>query len=168
MRMTVARVLCVTAVLGLALAGCAGSNVEEFGRGDADTIREMVQRFSAAYKEKDAAAVTDLFSGAAVLMPPNSSTVRGPDSIRGFYEVRFAQGDGEFGVEVEEVGGHGTLAFATGSYSLTLQPPGEAESRDRGKVLWVARSNMGQWRFEYQIWSSDLPVQMPSDPEPAN
>ncbi len=150
------------------MTGCATSTAQEFSRADADTIREMVQSFSVAYNEHNASGVAALFSGSAVLMPPNSSTVRGSDSIQGFYDVRFTQGVSDFSVEVADLGGYGPLAFASGSYSVRLQLPDQPESKDRGKFLWIIRSYSGSWLIDYQIWSSDLPVQMPSEPATTN
>ena len=148
--------------------GCAASTAQEFGRADADTIREMVQSFSVAYNEQNASGVAALFSGTGVLMPPNSSTVRGSESIQGFYDVRFTQGVSDISVEVTDIGGEGPLAFASGSYSVQLQPSDQPESRDRGKFLWIIRKFSGNWRFDYQIWSSDLPVRIPSEPASTN
>jgi hypothetical protein len=36
-------------------------------------------------------------------------------------------------------------------------PDGTPQRHDRGKVLWIVRKLGGQWKFEYQIMSSDLP-----------
>ena len=64
--------------------------------------------------------------------------------------------------------GHGTLAYFAGTFSLDLKPEGGPERRDRGKVIWILRKLGGQWRFEYQIMSSDLPPPVvPAEPAPA-
>jgi hypothetical protein len=43
-----------------------------------------------------------------------------------------------------------------------VPPGGGVPSRDRGKVLWIVHDYNGQWKFEYQIMSSDLPPQVPT------
>lgn len=153
------------AVVGAVFAACAGGSAERrFGREDVAAIRKLVDEFVAAYNAKDAAKAASCFSGAATLMPPNSSAVHGPESIKGYYEVRFGQGATDLQVEPGEVQGSGTLAYVLGTYSLRLAPAGGPETRDRGKFVWVVRNMPGNnWRFEVHIWSSDLP---PAPPAP--
>lgn len=94
--------------------------------------------------------------GTAVLLPPNSSPIRGRDSIKGYYDIRFfQQGATDLRVDVNDIGGHGPLAYVAANYSLRLAPEGGPESRDRGKVLWIARNTANRWRFDYQMWSSE-------------
>lgn len=148
------------------LSGCGAAPQEAFGRADADSIRNTVQSFVSAYNEKNADQVASLFSGSGALMPPNSSQIRGTDSIKSFYEVRFTQGVSGLEIEPDDVGGDGTLAFASGHYVLQLEPENGPQSRDRGKFLWILRNYAGTWRFDYQMWSSDLPP--PPPPAPAD
>ena len=151
----------VVALAGFA-AGCSGPQKPEFGRPDQEAIRKLTQDMVGAYNAKDPAKTASYFAGNAVLMPPNSSAVRGKDAVQTFYENRFKQGVNALEVTPEEVVGSGDLAYMTGSYTLTLRPEGGAEQRDRGKVLWVARRMQGNgWRWQYEMWSSDLqkPVQ---------
>ena len=101
-------------------------------------------------------------------MPPNSSTLRGEESIQGFFKERFAEGATELTLEVRDLNGLVTNAILTGSFSVRLVPPdGKPESRDRGKSLWIAEKLGGKWLFQYQVWSSDLPAVVcpPTDAE---
>ncbi len=143
-------VLC--AAIALTFGACGGRKVPEFGRADADTIKKVTQDFVAAYNAKDAAKVVTFLSGSAVLMPPNSSTLRGQDSIKGYYQARFAEGATDLSLDPRDVSGSGPLAYASGSYSVRT-----GDRRDRGKYLWILRNMAGTWRAEYQVWSSDLP-----------
>lgn len=159
------RAVLVAATLAVAAAGCGGGKQPEFGRADAESIRKITQDFMAAYNVKDAAKLTTFFSGSAVLMPPNSSTLRGQDSIKGYYESRFAEGATDLNLEPKDVGGYGTLAYVSGTYTVRVAPPGGgADRRDRGKYLWIFRNLGAQWRSEYEMWSSDLPVPAPPPP----
>jgi ketosteroid isomerase-like protein len=163
--------LMVCAVLGMALSliGCGGSAPkDEFGRADAEQISKMVQEFAAAYNAKDVEKIGSYFAGNASLMPANRSTLTGVDAIKGFYQERVGiEGATNLAIQMLSVQGQGTLAYFAGTFSLDLKPEGGPERHDRGKVIWILRKLGGQWRFEYQIMSSDLPPAVPPAPEPA-
>jgi ketosteroid isomerase-like protein len=61
------------------------------------------------------------------------------------------------------IDGHGTIGFVAGTFSLNLKgADGSKNQHDRGKVLWIVRKYAGQWKFEWQIMSSDLPPVLPA------
>jgi len=162
--------VCVVLGVALGLIGCGGpAPTAQFERADAEQISKMIQEFVAAYNVKDVEKVGTFFSGNASLMPANRSTLNGVESIKGFYNERFTvDGATDLNIETLSVQGHGPLAYFAGTFSLNLRPPdGSAEGRDRGKVIWILRKLGGQWRFEYQIMSSDLPPVVPAEPAPA-
>jgi uncharacterized protein (TIGR02246 family) len=143
----------------LLLSACGGGPAApEFGRADGEAIRKQIADYAATWNRKDIPTLLGFFAGNAVLMPPNASTVRGHDSIQGYFEARFAAGGADLVLEPQDVSGYGTLAYTSGTYSSrTVPPDGAQATRDRGKFLWIMRKLNGQWRHEYQIWSSDLP-----------
>jgi len=150
--------LMAATVIAVALAACSAPVQREFGNADRDSITKLVQEFTTAYNAKDAAKVATLFSGGAGLMPPNASTVRGTESIQGYFVSRFAQGASDLLIEPKDIAGSGALAYASGDYSLKLAPAGGPERRDRGKFLWVLRDFSGKWLLDYVIFSSDFPA----------
>ena len=155
--------LMAASVLLLALAACSAPTQREFGKADVESIRKLVQEFTTAYNAKEAAKVATLFSGGAVVMPPNASTVRGTESIQGYFVSRFAQGASDVLIEPRDIAGSGALAYASGDFSLKLVPPaGGPERRDRGKFLWILREFSGKWLLEYLIFSSDFPAAPPT------
>ena len=156
-------------VVTVSLAACAGSAPsQEFGKADADQIRQMIQNFVAAYNAQDVAKVGTFFSANAALMPANQSTLRGIDSVKGFFELRFKDdGARDLTVEPIAVEGHGALGFVAGTFTLNLQPPNGPARHDRGKVIWIVHRYSGQWKFEWQIMSSDLPPVIPPAAPPA-
>ncbi len=168
MRRGLAFLFAFTAAVGL--VACGGSApAESFGRADAEQISTMVKEFVGAYNAKDVEKVGSYFAGNASLMPANRSTLNGVESVKGFYKERFdVDGASDLAIEMLSVQGSGTLAYFAGTFNLTLRPPdGSAERRDRGKIIWILRKLGGQWRFEYQIMSSDLPPIVPAEPAPA-
>lgn len=150
--------LVAASVMAVALAACSAPAQREFGKPDRDSITKLVQEFTAAYNAKDAAKVATLFTGGAGLMPPNASTLRGTESIQGYFVSRFDQGASDLQIEPKDIAGSGVLAYISGNYSLKLAPPGGPDRRDRGKLLWVLRDFNGRWLLEYLIFSSDFPA----------
>jgi ketosteroid isomerase-like protein len=158
--------LAVLAVMGAAAVACGNSVPREFGKEDVAALRTMTQQFQDAYNAKDSAKVAGYFSGAGALMPPNSSAVRGSDAIKGYYDIRFSEGATDLKLDPTTVNGSGSLAYLKGTYSFRNTPEGGPETRDRGKFLWIARLFPGNaWKFEEQMWSSDLPPHVAPAPE---
>ena len=91
MRLLSAAATCVF-VLALGGGGCSQAGPPEFGKADVDNINKMLQEYAAAYNAKDALKVSQMFTGAAVVMPPNASTVRGQENVRDYYVKRFNKG----------------------------------------------------------------------------
>ena len=160
--------LCIALTAALGFAACGGSApTEEFGRADAEQISKMVQEFVAAYNAKDVEKIGTFFSGNASLMPANRSTLNGLDAVKGFYKERVTtEGASDLAIEMQSVQGHGPLAYFAGTFSLNLKPADGPERRDRGKVIWILRKLGTQWKFEYQMMSSDLPPAAPPATEP--
>jgi ketosteroid isomerase-like protein len=162
MRLPLTRLLAFVTTVGL--AACGGTApTQDFGKPDVDQINHLVQSFVAAYNAKDVAKIGTFFAGNAALMPANQNTLRGVDSIKSWFEFRVNdQGAKDLSIEPLTVEGHGPLAYFAGTFSLNLQPPDGSPARhDRGKVLWILRKYAGQWKFECQIMSSDLPPVLP-------
>jgi uncharacterized protein (TIGR02246 family) len=161
------RAILLSVAAAVGLAACSSPPVETFGREAQEEIRSLVRDLTSAYNEKDAKKVIGLFSGAAVLMPPNAPTTRGLETIQGYFEGRFAEGATDLQIEVRDVAGAGQLAYASGDFNLRIVPPaGGAERRDRGKFLWILRDHGEHWLLEYVIFSSDLPPVAPPPPTP--
>jgi uncharacterized protein (TIGR02246 family) len=156
MRARILGALIVAAAIGL--AACSGPKVKEFGKPDQEAIRKLVREFVTAYNAKDVEKIGTLFAGNSVLMPANRSTLRGVDLLKLYYDERFKSGASNLQLEPQDLSGHGTIGYVTATFSLDMVPPGGGvATRDRGKVLWIVHDFGGQWRFEYQVMSSDLP-----------
>lgn len=163
MRRNLAFLFVLTAAIGL--VSCGGSApTEQFGRADAEQISKMIQEFVGAYNAKDVEKIGTYFAGNASLMPANRSTLNGVEAVKGFYKERVTtDGATDLAIQMLSVQGHGPLAYFAGTFTLNLKPEGGPERHDRGKVIWILRKLGGNWRFEYQIMSSDLPPVIPAE-----
>lgn len=143
------------AVLALTLAtgACGGPAGAEFTKADSDAIRKANRDHVAAFNEKNIDGILATYAENSVFMPPNAPLLRGKEPLQTFYTSLFER-DGQLAMEIDEVNGHGPLAYESGTYSI--QYGGENPTRDRGKYLRVLRNQNG-WQIEKMIWSSDLP-----------
>ncbi len=126
-------------------------------------IRKLLADFVTAYNAKDVAKMGTLFSANSAVMPPNRSTLRGVGMVQGYFDGRWKD-DGATNLTVEQltIEGHGPLGFVAGTFSLELKgPDGSGTGRDRGKVVWIVHKYSDQWKFDWQIMSSDLPPALP-------
>ncbi|OFW03726.1 MAG: hypothetical protein A3H96_04330 [Acidobacteria bacterium RIFCSPLOWO2_02_FULL_67_36] len=146
------RTVVTAAVLALSVCACAGPAEQEFTRADAEAIRKADVDLTAALNAKEVDKVLAFYADSSVFMPPNAPTLRGKEPLKSFYDDMVAKG-AKMEMNATDVAGHGPIAYASGSYSLTF----DAGTRDRGKYLRVLRNMAGTWRIEYTIWSSDLP-----------
>ncbi len=146
-----------TAALGLTLVACGGTQDSRLTKADTDSMRQQTLDLAAALNAKDAGKAAEFYAATATFMPPNEATVHGRDSVKAFYQTLVDAGLSEVTMDQKEIGGEGPVAFAHGTYSMTVK--GQANARhDRGKYLVVFRRNQaGQWRCEYSMWNSDLP-----------
>ena len=155
--MRTSRLFPATFLTLMCVAGCGRSGEPQFGVAETNVIRQRTSDFAAAFNAKDVDKIVTLYSPETVFMPPNSPTLRGKDSLGAFYKDLHAQGATELKLDSGTVGGHGPLAYESGTYSLNRRPPTGPHTRDRGKYMFIWRNTGGQWLIEYTIWSSDLP-----------
>lgn len=141
-------------VLTVGVGACAtGAKQQEFTREDAEVIRKNAVELTSAFNDKQVDKVVELYADNSIFMPPNAPSLRGREPLKSFYSDMIAKGATNLQLEPEEVGGHGPLAFESGTYTVTYASGG----RDRGKYLRLLRNTQGTWRTEKTIWSSDLP-----------
>ena len=143
-------------VLAVAVSACSSTPPPAFDQADTQAINQLVQDFIKTYNAKDAAGVAKLFGDAGAVMPPNASTVRGTENVREYYVKRFRQGASDLALDVTEVIGAESLAYASGDYRLNMAPEGGEAHRDRGKFLFILRERRGVWQLERLAFSSDF------------
>jgi ketosteroid isomerase-like protein len=144
-------VVCLATACGTANPG------EEFGMKDQAALRERTDAFVKAFNAKDVPQVLSIYAENSNFMPPNQPVIRGRDALKTFYDELLAGGATNLKLDVNEVSGHGPLAYQSGSYEMDVKPASGASTHDRGKYLFIARKINNIWRYEYTVWNSDLP-----------
>ena len=176
----------VVTTLCLGLSSCGGPTGPEFTRADGEAFRQIGEQWSTAFNAGDIESLASMFAGTGALMPPNSSTVRGQESITGYYTQLFNEGEHNLEFEISEVGGEGDLGFVSGTFLNVSQIPVQVdddedeegaeaaepemqENRNRGKFIIILKRGLAvNWKFESFIWNSDLPLPVASLPEVGN
>ena len=145
--------------LTIVVSACAtGASQQEFTRADADAVRKNAADLSAAFNAKEVEKLVTLYADNSIFMPPNAPLIRGREPLHSFYSGMIARGASNLEMKIEEVTGHGPLAYESGTYSVTF----DKGARDRGKYVRILRNTAGIWRAEKTIWSSDFPPVPPS------
>lgn len=147
--------------MAVSLSACSAQPAREFGQEDIANIKQFIGEFVTTYNAKEPVKLAQMFTGGGAVMPPNASTLRGTENVREYYVKRFALGASDLVLEPQTVEGHGSLAFASGDYRLNMAPPDGQARRDRGKFLFILRSQQGRWLLDHLMFSSDFAA--PSD-----
>lgn len=148
----------VLGALLLATAACSGANpADQFTQKDQAAIRERNEAFVKAFNAKDVTQILGIYAENSTFMPPNQPLIRGKDALKTFYDDLLKSGATDLKLEVNEVSGHGPLAYQSGTYEMNVKPASGAASHDRGKYLFILRRMGDTWRLEYTVWNSDLP-----------
>ncbi|MBW3671638.1 MAG: SgcJ/EcaC family oxidoreductase [Acidobacteria bacterium] len=147
---------CAVLSLLILVAGCTTTAP------DPVDARAAIERNAAAWGDAvnrgDLDTLVDLYTQDALLMPPGSESLRGRTGVRQFAQGFSTYSPRDVALTVEEVEVCGDTAYEVGSYSMSLQPPGQNRFTDRGKyiVVWK-RGADGMWRIHRDIFNSNTP-----------
>jgi uncharacterized protein (TIGR02246 family) len=134
---------------------------------DVAAIRSGLDQWVKAVNAGDWATAASLFTENASFMPPNGPAVEGRANVQawmaGFPKMQ------EIGAKYLEVQGRNDLAYARGTYALTLAPQGGAPAiKDNGKFVEIHRKQPdGSWKVALDIFNSDLLAARPAPVKPA-
>jgi uncharacterized protein (TIGR02246 family) len=134
---------------------------------DADkaNIQEQTDKFVAAFNAGDFDAMAACYIEDGVLMPPNNPEVAGRAAIKTYIGTMPKVKD--FSITNGEIEGAGDTAIVYGTFALTFVMPDGTEMKDHGKFIEVReRQSDGTWLMKRDMFSSDMPIEMPA-PEPA-
>jgi len=117
--------------------------------GDRKTILDASRAFSRAYVAGDSAAVAELYTEDALLMPPGRD-VRGRAAIARFFSTPPDRRPAAHWMESSEVSFHGDVAIDVGRWSLQSEEDAEVVS-ERYLLVWLRQAD-GSWRIAYDAW----------------
>jgi uncharacterized protein (TIGR02246 family) len=159
--MRMQKVMAVAACAWLASRPSEPETAKGLSKTDVRKINEATQAAMTAALARDFATWSGLFLEDGAVYPPNEPAVKGRAAIRAWLE-KFPPIT-EFNLNNAKVEGREDLAYALGTYTMTIAPPGApAPVRDSGKfVTIVRRQTDGRWLVVADMFSSDLPAAPP-------
>ncbi len=139
---------------GVAVCACQPPQAEPPADVTAE-IRTADDQFSAAFAAQDAAALANLYTAQAQLLPPNSDFIIGREAIQTFWQGVMDAGVAGATLTTEEVMGTDGMAVAVGRLELSTA---DGSMIDEGKyIVWWQRTPAG-WRLHRDIWNSSRPA----------
>jgi len=152
------RLALVAISCSLLCIACQPGQLGSLSEEDIAAIRNTAAAYHEAAVAKDWDAVATYYTTDAVIMPPNQPAVQGRDGIKEWY-ASFPPVT-EVELPIIEIDGRGDLAYARGTYTLTIVMEGVTEPlTDSGKNLAIWRKQTdGSWRIAVDTFNSDLPL----------
>lgn len=130
----------------LGLTGC----VTTANRDAATDVRAANQEFMTAFGQGDAAAVANLYTEDAQLLPPNAAMVSGRPAIQQFWQTALDSPVENVRLETLEARASGDTAWETGRYTMT-DAAGNTAATGSYVVIW--KNEDGNWRLHRDIWN---------------
>lgn len=124
-------------------------------------ITQMIQEWCAGTNqpgEAGADAYASFGTEDVVLLPPNAERLDGRDAVRAWM-LEFSESDEwsiTWGANRIEVSPCGELAYAVGTYELSVKDADGNTVADRGKFLDALRKEDGRWKAAAVSFNSDL------------
>lgn len=89
----------------------------------------------------------------AYALPPDTPHLEGRAAIRDFFQAFHDSGQVEFQLDVIRIEAAGEYGYVTGSYVLSVTPPGGSTQRWRGETNEAFRKDAdGAWRCCADMW----------------
>lgn len=108
------------------------------------------------FGRRNLAALDDIYTEDARILPPGAPMVAGREGIRSFWNTAIttlhATGAKLTSVEVMPTGDG---AVEIGKAVLSLAPPGQAESQVEVKYVVFWREEGGRWKWHVDIWNAN-------------
>ena len=147
--------------LSLLLLGCSSNAAPEKptqvnAAAHEQAIRKTNEKWLALISERDAAAVSKLYTSDGAMMAPGSPIAQGQLALeKAWGGLMQMPGFGlTFKADKITVASGGDMALDQGTYLLTLTGP-NGPTRDVGKYVVVWRNIDGQWKVAADIFNTD-------------
>jgi ketosteroid isomerase-like protein len=152
--------------LGISISSCKTPGLTSLTDQDRAAILKMSedgQKLFNAPERDFAAAVKFYYTEDAMTLSPNEPVVQGRASQIAWYN---AYPPFKLEEKILELDGRGDLAYARLTYSLKVTMPGATEpvlDTGKGMEIWKKQKD-GSWKVSCDIFNSDLPIPVPSEP----
>lgn len=118
-------------------------------------VQATNQEFIQAFERADAAAMADVYTEDAEVLPPNMEMIAGKPAIQAFWQGALDMGLKGAQMETVELEADGDMAHEIGKYVLTLD---NGHVADKGKYLVIWKREHNQWKWHRDMYNSSLPA----------
>jgi len=141
------KVIFLVVIFSLSLSAFAQKNVSS-------EIQKENDAFRTAFANGNIDALAAKYTIDAVLLPPNSEPVTGPESIAKIWEGTKGMGVSDIVFKTESAELHGNVAIEQGNYKLFAN---ENMMIDQGKYIVIWEKQKGKWLIRKDIWNTSNP-----------
>ena len=118
---------------------------------DAATIQRLSDAFAAAFNRGDMAALAEMYTEDADLLPPDAGILKGRAAVRAFW-AKAAEGVGDAKLTTVDVTPLGPdAAREIGTFTLKTKSPQPQELAGKYVVIW--RKTGTDWKLATDIWN---------------
>jgi uncharacterized protein (TIGR02246 family) len=118
-------------------------------------VEEKNRHFTEAHVTGDSAAMVNIFTHDARVLPPNADPVIGRPAIEALTSQYLTFGITEFREETTAFYGSEDLLIDEGTYVMVY---GEDDTTETGKYLNVWRKEGGEWKIYSNMWNTNAPA----------
>jgi ketosteroid isomerase-like protein len=133
-------------------------------------VRKLTQDLAQACNTKQLDDLVSMYGPDAIVLRPNFPIVRGSAAIREFFFAALDGGLGEVEMEPLRVEVFGDVGYESGRCKMLVPIAMGKRREERGKYLIVSarQTSGGEWKALADCWSSDLNLNVASDPATTN
>jgi len=167
MKKTLLQVSIILMVLTLfVILGCGKQGKVENVEADISAINSILDQYASSINDKNLDLWISLWVEDGIQMPPNAPAVIGKGQIRENNKSLFLEFTPRMVVTKKEVRVAGDLAFARGTYTLSLTPMSAGETIEiDGKYLSIMEKQAdGSWKLARDCFNDNAPPK--SEPAP--
>jgi uncharacterized protein (TIGR02246 family) len=151
-RLDLRRTLVALALCALSAPVCLAQGTARSSQPDPDALAAA---YTAAFNARNATSLAAFFAEDALLMPPDTASIRGRANIEAAYRARFPIVVGRLEMRRLDVIPGVDRATVIGTFSLTPGPDQVGARTANGKYVVVYRRYGEQWLIAYQIVNYD-------------
>ena len=134
---------------GALAAGQAGTDIKA-------QIEKANEAFVAAFAKADAAAIANMYSSGAQVLPPNSEVVSGAEAIQKLWKGAMDMGMKAITLKVTNAEQYSpTIAQEVGEYTMV---GADGKEVDRGKYIVIWKREGNAWKIHRDIWNTSMPA----------
>ena len=122
------------------------------------TIDANTKQFIEAFNKGDAAAVANMYTVDARLLPPNAEMIEGRANIQKFWQGGITAGLKIVSLEAVHVETQGNIAVEVGRYTLTVPGAGGVTTTDKGKYVVMWKREGRNWQLSVDIFNTNMPL----------